>query len=325
MSDSKQGYRSLFWPFLLVGVGVIWLLSNLGFIPSANLWALLRLWPLILIVMGLDILFGRRSPLIGAFIGFVAIAGIIFLLVAGPALGWVKSQGINTQTFSEPIEDVEEAILVLDLSSETTNVFALEDSENLIDSEFTLFGEMDFRVSGLREKTISIGSNHYEQWFPVYSSRDSLNWDIGLSNEVPWDISVDASSGKTDLNLRGILLDILRIDASSGRLNLILPESDQEYTVEIESSSGRIDVELPEETNLTIYLDGSSGLQSFDLPSSEVGIRVKVEDDGSGSVKLPGTEQMNGTGSWESDNYDDAEFQIDFIIEDVSSGNIVIE
>ncbi len=55
----------LFWPIILIGAGVIFLLANLGIIPS-NPWPLIwNLWPVILIVIGLDILLGRRSLLGG--------------------------------------------------------------------------------------------------------------------------------------------------------------------------------------------------------------------------------------------------------------------
>ena len=61
--DKPKTYRSFLWPILLIGVGVIWLLSSLGIIPSANLAALVSLWPLILIVIGLDLLF---APFVGS-------------------------------------------------------------------------------------------------------------------------------------------------------------------------------------------------------------------------------------------------------------------
>jgi len=40
---SHNAYRSFFWPVILIGVGVIWLLSNLNLIPGDNLWILIRL------------------------------------------------------------------------------------------------------------------------------------------------------------------------------------------------------------------------------------------------------------------------------------------
>ena len=51
-----------FWPLVIVVIGVLLLNQNLGRLP-AGLWPLLaRLWPVGLILVGLDLLIGWRSP-----------------------------------------------------------------------------------------------------------------------------------------------------------------------------------------------------------------------------------------------------------------------
>lgn len=48
--------RSLIWPFLLMMVGVLLLLNNMGVIPW-SVWAdLIALWPLLLVFAGLEIM-----------------------------------------------------------------------------------------------------------------------------------------------------------------------------------------------------------------------------------------------------------------------------
>lgn len=48
-------------PLLLIAAGVILLLKNLGHLPW-TVWELLaKLWPVLLIALGLDILFGRSA------------------------------------------------------------------------------------------------------------------------------------------------------------------------------------------------------------------------------------------------------------------------
>jgi hypothetical protein len=91
MGDEKRNfqYRSLFWPILLIGVGAFWLLANLDILPDVNFGFLLRLWPIALIAIGLDILFARRSPLLGALIGLAAVAAVIALVFFAPDLGIV--------------------------------------------------------------------------------------------------------------------------------------------------------------------------------------------------------------------------------------------
>ncbi|RIK28496.1 MAG: cell wall-active antibiotics response protein, partial [Chloroflexi bacterium] len=65
--ETRKNRSSLFGPILLIGLGILLLLSNLG-VLTVNVWQMLfRFWPVILIAVGLDILFGRRSG-IGAII-----------------------------------------------------------------------------------------------------------------------------------------------------------------------------------------------------------------------------------------------------------------
>ena len=74
---------SFFWPLVLIGAGVLLLLSNLGFV-SWESWNLVwRLWPLLLIGLGIELLVGRRSTL-GAIV-----SGVLILCLIGGAIALV--------------------------------------------------------------------------------------------------------------------------------------------------------------------------------------------------------------------------------------------
>lgn len=82
--DSKMTYhrhRSVFGPLLLVTIGFFFLLNNLG-VVTGSFWDLVfRLWPVLLIVGGLDDLFQRRH-----FIGpvfWISVGAIILLANLG--------------------------------------------------------------------------------------------------------------------------------------------------------------------------------------------------------------------------------------------------
>ena len=54
--------RPLFWPVVLIGIGVVALLFNTGWLDWDKVARLYRLWPLLLIALGVAILFRGRLP-----------------------------------------------------------------------------------------------------------------------------------------------------------------------------------------------------------------------------------------------------------------------
>ena len=153
----KRGYRSLFWPIFLITVGVIWLLANLGVIPVENFALLLNLWPVLLIVIGLDIIFGRRSQIAGILIGLAALVVIVGALIWGPALGLRGSTPV-VDVRQEGVATTQRATLQLELSSQPVQIYAGTNPKFLIDASIGHTGLLDYRSSGDVEKTISIKS-----------------------------------------------------------------------------------------------------------------------------------------------------------------------
>ncbi len=84
--------RGYLWPMLLIGLGVFFLLGNLGYLPPLSWRAIGSLWPVLLILIGIEVIVGRREPLLAlaievvvviAAVGIIPIVGIITLRVVG--------------------------------------------------------------------------------------------------------------------------------------------------------------------------------------------------------------------------------------------------
>jgi len=78
--------RGLFWPLVLITIGLVFLLVNYGLIPGVTAVSLLSLWPLLLILAGVDIAIGRRWPLAALGIDVAVIALGLVLLSTQPAI-----------------------------------------------------------------------------------------------------------------------------------------------------------------------------------------------------------------------------------------------
>src|SRR6185295_11903968 len=78
--------RGVFWPLLLIALGIVFLLSNFGVISGVSWLAVASLWPLLLVLIGLDIAFARRWPLQTLAAEVLVIAGGLALLAYSPNL-----------------------------------------------------------------------------------------------------------------------------------------------------------------------------------------------------------------------------------------------
>jgi hypothetical protein len=80
--------QTFFWPFVMIATGFVWLLINLGTIPSENLWALSQVWPYLLMVLGIGLVvrsFWRSAGML--FSGLIVLGAVLAILYA-PQLGW---------------------------------------------------------------------------------------------------------------------------------------------------------------------------------------------------------------------------------------------
>jgi hypothetical protein len=324
----RGGYRSLFWPLVLIGIGVVALLGTSGVLSRANFVVLFRLWPVLLILVGLDIMFGRRSPAIGALLGVGAVALVIGLMLIGPSLGWGDVGEVKTERFSEPIGEATSARVSLDLSSGPTEITALSDSNDLIDAELNYIGEIEFEVRGDREKSISLSERDTDFffWFDWFGDDDDeRHWDIGLSPQVPLDLEVDASSGSLVLDLSALQLTGLNLDVGSGSIDGSLPAVEGRYDARVDGGSGSCRLDIADGADVDLEIDVGSGSFNVEI-GADAAVSLRV-DGGSGSFNVEiGADAAvslradGGSGELTIDVPEDAAVRVD--VRDSGSGHV---
>ena len=151
-----RGYASFFWPVILIGVGVIALLVNAGRLEINNLWGLLNLWPLLLVLAGIDLIFSRRLPALGGLLGLALLGVVIWMLLQGSVPAWagdriaIGSLQVHTSPaemvrdrYTEQRNGAESMMVDLDLLSYDTEVSSLPaGSAELFDATIDHVGPM---------------------------------------------------------------------------------------------------------------------------------------------------------------------------------------
>ncbi len=248
----------------MIGVGVIFLLSNLGYL-AVDIWQIIiRIWPILLIAIGFDIIIGRRSW-IAALLGVIAVLGILagaVWLFGGPIN---QGQPITGEAISQPLQGAASAQVNLEAGAASLFLNKQSKPEGLItgtiapgpgqklSQNYSMTGnqaEYTLSSSGSAIGHIPGGSNQY-------------NWKLALNPQVPVDLKLSMGAGEANLDLTGLNISKLRSDLAVGDTKITLPQNGR-LDAAVDSAIGSVTIYVPKGTALQIK--AANGLSTISVP-----------------------------------------------------------
>ena len=253
---------------LLTSLGVIFLLANFGYV-SVDIWQMVfTLWPLVLIAIGFDIFFARRSlwlSIIGVLLILVILAGSLWLF------GYLtsKQNALTGQEVSQTLNGVTQAEIIIEPGVGNLNVDILTDSNDLIAGIISTGGAFHVEETYSRKNgaaTYSLKTTGSAPYIPTYGGGTWI-WNLGLTPEIPLSLDSNLGAGSADLNLSGLEISDLKSVLGVGVMSITLPDEGN-FTAKIDGAVGKIDVLVPE--GLEVRIRGELGLANLQVPSAYV-------------------------------------------------------
>src|SRR5207237_9269909 len=116
-------YRGLLFPVILIGIGVIVLLANTGVLSRPAVERLGDLWPLLLVILGLQLILNHTLPRQqAALLGLGATVVIVIAAVAYATLAPATNFGTRQANVSDRIGGLTAATLDLGYSGATVDI-----------------------------------------------------------------------------------------------------------------------------------------------------------------------------------------------------------
>jgi hypothetical protein len=263
--DERKRRVSLAGSVILISLGIILLLNNLGLLERSVWEVIFRLWPVLLIVWGLEILIGRRSvwgSLLALVLILAVLAGALWLFGAGIGTG----RAFTSEDVRQALDGATQAEVVIAPAVGTLDIEALPESASLVEGVIRLGrGERatpEFAVEDgtatftLRSEGVALGPF-------IGSWDDQRGWDLGLSPDVPLQLEVSLGVGKSDVDLTGLTVSDLEVSMGVGQTTVILP-GEGHFQAEIDGAIGQTIVVIPAGLAARIHVD--TGLAGSQLP-----------------------------------------------------------
>jgi hypothetical protein len=302
-STRRIGRGSIAGGLILILLGLLWLLNNLGYLPGDLVRSLWRFWPLALILLGLEVAlqgFSDRVALPVLLLAALLIGAVV--LVLAPTL---PAEQIVSDSFTQEIGGLDSANIELEFDDATLQIEALEGQPGLLaaaqlDHSSNLFVQKGFTESSGRGN-LSL-ADHYEVMFPYFFLGNLKNdWALQLTPDIPLDLQLEGDDSKLDLDLNGLALNTLtaKLDECTGQVRL--------------SATGNLDAELGvEDSRLTIIFPSTVGARLETKLSDS-----RLDFDTSRFVELAPDEYV-------SEGYEEAEILIDVSLQ-ASDSTITIQ
>jgi hypothetical protein len=320
MSDRPR-QRGAVGAVILVGLGVIFLLNNFGYLGWEAWEWLWRFWPLVLILWGLQIVFGRNrwGNLAVGLIGLVLFALLITYVLAvsegplqsparrllpgwgisGQPLGKLTTQTKTQTVTSEDFSETKSRLLDINLGVDRLKLTDTE-SSNLLNYEARFQGDEPTLTSRMEGDILRLELTTAVKRFRGLGLFGERNIDAVLGRpEVPTSLSLNIGTGKAEVSLDQLNLTGLSLNVGTGVAEITLGSGTVPSSASVDIGTGSITLNVPK--NIGLKITRSLGI---------------------GSLKI-GDDTLRGNGTTKSDNYDSAERKLDLALS-VGTGSITV-
>ncbi|TAK23903.1 MAG: hypothetical protein EPO26_07475 [Chloroflexota bacterium] len=260
--EKSRRRGGLVWPLILIAVGAIFLLQNFG-ILAPNAWhQVWRLWPLVLVLIGIEILFrGRISGVVTGFLVAGLLIGGLAALAVIPRLTLVAGP-IETREFEYRLDGATQANVNLEFGAGRLVVGALSAGDGRV-GRLTYTGPDALRPNarysmrnGLGDLRFTIRPGAGE--FAVFP-----NMTADLNRDVPMTLRVTSGASDATIDLTELRVSRFDLETGASSTRIVFPRSAGATEARLRTGAASLVMEVPE--GVAAQVRHSGGLSSLDI------------------------------------------------------------
>ncbi|NLN07454.1 MAG: hypothetical protein GX167_07540 [Firmicutes bacterium] len=235
---------------LVVLAGTAWLLSNLGLLSLASLWELRSYWPVLIVIWGILILFGKGGSFSGCLLALV-----ILVLVFGVATAYFLPVKQETGEFYvTQIENRYGAQQLRLILRHSAGDLLLHSYPGMQLAYLQLQSSQRPEIKqALDNKTAVVTIADRDR--TVLRGRSTSRWEIGIGAGLPVEIFLETGATDAEIDMSGLAVTSLEIKAGAADLDLILGRTGGK--ISIESGAGSITVQIPDDVGVRLRTAGA--------------------------------------------------------------------
>ncbi|WP_207423664.1 LiaF transmembrane domain-containing protein [Desertivirga brevis] len=270
------------WGLIFLFIGGVLLLDNFGMIDFH--WSIIwRFWPLVLIILGVNMLFPGEDSNRGGLISVViTIAALVFIGIQGTkpdqedgfGFGWehhdsderdegrVDEAETRGNTFSEPLSattkyavlNIEGGATKYELRDTTGELFVAE-----VKKRGTDYSLLKTSLDSTDSLSFSMSGKHN-----LHGRSGGGKARLKLNTKPVWDLNLEVGAGKIDFDLSAFKIKSIKLQGGAASFDIKLGAPQTVTSIDTETGVSKLTISIPENAACEIHTDTGLSSNEFD-------------------------------------------------------------
>lgn len=267
-ADNILKREGLVWGAVLIGVGAVFLLSNFNYLDVDIWYTILRLWPVLLIAIGLDIVIGRRRSLWVSILALLVIIAIVAGCIWAYGLQTPQSggQALSSRQIEQSLGAARRARIEIAPAAGEVDLSALSDPGLLLSGTVPASSRSQAvkRYSSMAGDEARFTLRGEGQVIFQTDEQANQTWNLKLNQTIPVDLVINLGAGELNLDLSDLNLVGLKVNLGVGSTLVTLPSTGN-WSGKINGAIGSLVIQAPVGVGLRVQAD--TALASFSVPA----------------------------------------------------------
>ncbi len=285
--ESPRRTPSIAFPLVLISLGIVFLLANAGYMTGVSWRHVVQLWPVLFVLLGVDLLLRPRS-ILAAVIAEVAIIGAaIIYLVGAPAFPFGSGVAGGAFTSQESVARDGSRALSLTLGYGAGDLTLKGGSGDLVAVKST---REDIELQRVDRGTGSAAVEVRSVVPDVPFDGGARAWSVTVPSDIPVGMTLNLGAGDFDIDLSNVMLTHATINNGASDLQIVLPRPSGNVPITISTGASSVDLRVPAGVEYSVRVTGAvnsvSGSQQSGAYTSAVDRLTITISSGASSITI---------------------------------------
>jgi hypothetical protein len=257
---------ALAFPLVLIALGVVFLLANAGYLNGMSWQNLAALWPVLFVLLGVDLLLRPRSVTAALIAEVAIIAASLIYVAAAPPLPFGASV-VNAGPFvsAQTIAREGASQLSLTLGYGAGNLSVKGSATDLVTVKST-HEDIEVQRNVRAGSSASVDVHSVTPQFVVNGARRA--WDVTVPSDIPVAMTLNLGAGDFLLDLSTVLVTSATINNGASNLELALPAPRGNVPITISTGASSVLLRVPAGAQYEVRVTGALNSITGDQTSS---------------------------------------------------------